>query len=237
MKKIGRDQMKKKTAIFRGIAGLSAFLLMITVTGTNLLFTYAADSPSAPAHIYAGDNTQKFTNSEWLNANATDNTNDGDNIDWYVIYAEGIYVGYKYYETRYEDLVMKKGNADSVKGSSTQSAWNYQNEVCYPFGYGLSYAVCQMKYAKSPLARLVYHVLARMKNRSERKGKPDLNILFIYNIPFRGIAKMTGGMVSMEMAEGLVMAVNGYFFRGMSKVIGGFFTNRRQNKIYKDKLK
>lgn len=98
-------------------------------------------------------------------------------------------------------------------------------------------AVCQMKYAKSPLARLVYHVLARMKNRSERKGKPDLNILFIYNIPFRGIAKMTGGMVSMEMAEGLVMAVNGHFFRGMSKVIGGFFTNRRQNKIYKDKLK
>ncbi len=98
-------------------------------------------------------------------------------------------------------------------------------------------AVCQMKDAKSLLARLVYHILTGMKNRSERKGRPDLNILFIYNIPFRGIAKMTGGAVSMEMAEGLVMAVNGRFFKGMSKVIRGFFVNRKQNKIYKDKLK
>ena len=43
-----------------------------------------------------------------------------------------------------------------------------------------------------------------MKKKSEEKGKPDLNILFIYNMPFRGIAKMTGGMVSMEMVEGMV---------------------------------
>lgn len=98
-------------------------------------------------------------------------------------------------------------------------------------------AVCQMKNAKNPLARLIYYVLTGLKNRSERKGRPDLNILFIYNIPFRGIAKMTDGVVSMEMVEGLVTAVNGHFFRGMKKVAGGFFYNRRQNKIYEDKLK
>lgn len=102
---------------------------------------------------------------------------------------------------------------------------------------GINDAVCQMKDAKSLLARLVYHILTGIKNRSERKGKPDLNILFIYNIPFRGIAKMTGGMVSMEMVEGLVMAVNGRFFGGMLKVIRGFFANKKQNKIYKEKLK
>lgn len=98
-------------------------------------------------------------------------------------------------------------------------------------------AVCQMKYARSLLARLVYFLLTGIKDRSERRGKPDLNILFIYNIPFRGIAKLTGGLVSMEMAEGLVMAVNGHFFRGITKVVRGFFYNRRQNKLYKDKLK
>ena len=75
-----------------------------------------------------------------------------------------------------------------------------------------------------------------MKAKNERKGKPDLNLLFIYNIPFRGIAKMTGGAVSMEMAEGIVAIVNGHFFRGMAKVIGGYFRNARANKLYEKKL-
>lgn len=48
----------------------------------------------------------------------------------YVSYAEGIYVGYKYYETRYEDVVLGQGNAGD---------YDYDAEVCYPFGYGLSY--------------------------------------------------------------------------------------------------
>lgn len=73
-------------------------------------------------------------------------------------------------------------------------------------------ALCQMYYAKSPLARLVWRILTGLKNKSEEKGKPDLNLLFIYNMPFRGIAKMTGGAVSMDMAEGMVLAVNGHFF-------------------------
>ena len=57
-----------------------------------------------------------------------------------------------------------------------------------------------------------------------------------YNIPFRAIAKMTGGMVSMEMAYGMTDAVNGHFFRGMGRVIGGFFRNRKYNKEYEKKL-
>lgn len=97
-------------------------------------------------------------------------------------------------------------------------------------------AICQMYYAKSTLARLIYRILTKMKVKSEAKGKPDLNILFIYNMPFRGIAKMTGGAVSMEMAEGMVTVVNGHFFKGMRKIIGGFFRNSRANKEYEKKL-
>ena len=67
-------------------------------------------------------------------------------------------------------------------------------------------------------------------------GKPDLNILFIYNMPFRGIAKMTNGAVSMEMVYGIVDVVNGCFFRGVSKIIGGYFRNRRWNREYEQKL-
>lgn len=100
----------------------------------------------------------------------------------------------------------------------------------------LNDAICQMYYAKSFLARLIYGRLTAMKKKSEEKGKPDLNILFIYNMPFRGIAKMTGGAVSMEMAEGMVQAANGHFFRGMKKMIGGYFRNRRENKAYEARL-
>ena len=101
----------------------------------------------------------------------------------------------------------------------------------------LNDAICQMYYAKSGLARLIYNILTKLKKKSEEKGKPDLNILFIYNMPFRGIAKMTGGMVSMEMAEGMVTVVNGHFFKGMKKIIGGFFRNQKENKKYEAKIK
>lgn len=97
---------------------------------------------------------------------------------------------------------------------------------------GINDAICQMYYAKSGIARFVYYRLTAMKKKSEDNGKPDLNILFIYNMPFRAIAKMTGGMVSMEMVEGIVQAVNGHFWKGLGKIIGGFFRNRKENRKY-----
>lgn len=101
---------------------------------------------------------------------------------------------------------------------------------------GINDAVCQMYYAKSALARFIYKILTDRKLKNEAAGKPDLNFLFQYNIPFRAIAKMTGGMVSMDMVNGVVEVVNGHFFRGMGKVIGGFFANLRANKAYEKKL-
>lgn len=97
-------------------------------------------------------------------------------------------------------------------------------------------AICQMYYARSGLARFIYRILTNMKKKSEEKGKPDLNILFIYNMPFRGIAKMTNGMVSMDMVHGMVDAVNGHMLRGLGKIIRGFFANARANKAYEKML-
>ena len=101
---------------------------------------------------------------------------------------------------------------------------------------GINDAVCQMYYAKSALARFIYKILTDRKLKNEATGKPNLNLLFQYNIPFRAIAKMTGGMVSMDMVSGVVEVVNGHFFRGMGKVIGGFFANLRANKAYEKRL-
>lgn len=97
-------------------------------------------------------------------------------------------------------------------------------------------AICQMYYARSGLARFIYNRLTSMKKKSEEKGKPDLNILFIYNMPFRALAKMTAGAVSMDMVDGIVEVVNGHFFRGIKKVIGGFFGNARANRAYEKSL-
>lgn len=96
----------------------------------------------------------------------------------------------------------------------------------------LNDALCQMKYAKSGICRLVYRVLQSKLDKAMDKGTPDLNTLFVYNMPFRAISKMTAGMVSREMAESIVLVANGHFFRGVGGVIGGFFRNRRENKKY-----
>ena len=61
------------------------------------------------------------------------------NTSHYIVEAEGIYVGYKYYETRYTDAMKGQGSANAKTGSSTGNNWNYDDEVIYPFGYGLSY--------------------------------------------------------------------------------------------------
>ncbi len=87
-------------------------------------------------------------------------------------------------------------------------------------------AICQLYYAKSLKARLVYKILTSMLNKSIEKGQPDLNITFIYNMPFRAIGKMAGGMCSQSMCEGILTIVNGHaiaFFKGLGKIIGGFF--------------
>ena len=96
--------------------------------------------------------------------------------------------------------------------------------------------ICLMKNAKSRLCRLIYKILKKKIDIANEKGIPDLNILFIYNMPFRAISKMSAGMVSRDMVESIVTIANGHFFHGLSGFIGGFFKNKKSNKEYLKRL-
>ena len=93
-------------------------------------------------------------------------------------------------------------------------------------------ALCTMKDAKSGLCRLVYKILKNKLDKANESGVPDLNIMFIYNMPFRAMCKMTAGMVSREMVDSIVTIVNGHFFKGLGGVIAGFVRNSKANKKY-----
>ena len=101
--------------------------------------TYAVNSTSAPAMANFG--MYEYTNSSNQGGDLTE-ANKGD---WFLVENEGIYVGYKYYETRYEDALLGQGNADSSVGATSGNKWTYEDEVTYPFGYGLSYTTFEQK--------------------------------------------------------------------------------------------
>ena len=80
----------------------------------------------------------------------------------------------------------------------------------------------QLCYAKGWVGRLVYRITKKQLDEAEAKGKPDLDALFRYNMPFRAIAKMMGGMIDMAMAEALLEMFNGHFFKGFGHLIAAF---------------
>lgn len=80
-------------------------------------------------------------------------------------------------------------------------------------------AVCQLYYGKGIFGKLFYGVLRILLKISEWQGKPNLNVLFNYNMPIRGYAKMTGGFVTMEMAEALTEMANGHRIKGTGHLI------------------
>lgn len=95
---------------------------------------------------------------------------------------------------------------------------------------GVNDALDRMVDAQSPLARLAYRLLAWRRDVAERKGEPDLNIMFLLNMPPRAIGKMTNGMVSADMVDGVVSIVNGRLFAGAGAAIGAFVRNGRANR-------
>ena len=106
--------------------------------GVADILTGAANPSGHLADTYAVDNSMSPSAQ---NYGIYDYTNpDSDNlISSVIVEAEQIYTGYKYYETRYMDSVLGQGNADSTVGSSSGGAWDYDSEVSYSFGFGLSY--------------------------------------------------------------------------------------------------
>lgn len=109
-----------------GFYGVADVLSGAANPSGHLPDTYAVDNSASPA-------AQNYGNFAWTNADSAYSINSE------LVEAESIYTGYKYYETRYADVVMGQGNASDSVGSSTGGAWSYDDEVSYPFGYGLSY--------------------------------------------------------------------------------------------------
>lgn len=77
----------------------------------------------------------------------------------------------------------------------------------------------ELNHARSPLGWLVWLVLTILLDVSYKRGKPDLNVLFQYNMPLRALAKMTNGAISIGMVDGIVMELQGFWILGLVRVI------------------
>ena len=73
-----------------------------------------------------------------------------------------------------------------------------------------------LNHSRSIIFWIVWLVLKAKKTANEKKGKADLNVLFIWNMPLRALAKMTNGMVDMGMVKGMVYEVKGYWLFGLA---------------------
>lgn len=97
-------------------------------------------------------------------------------------------------------------------------------------------AFCDLNHGRSPIFWLVWAVLTAIHKSSMKKGVPNLNVLFIYNMPLRALAKMTGGLIGKETVDGLVMEVKGFWIIGFLRALVGFAQNAIANAGLKKKL-
>ncbi len=144
-----------------GATGINAVAEILNGTinpSGSLVDTYCYDNYSSPA-------MQNFTPVVYEG----DTSLIPEHADTYMVYQEGIYVGYKYYETRYEDYVMGTGNAGD---------YNYNDDVAFPFGYGLSYTT--FEYSDMTLdydaATQTYTVTVKVTNTGDMAGKETVQI-------------------------------------------------------------
>lgn len=161
---------------FRGVADL---LKGEVNPSGHLVDTFATDSLSAAA-------TQNFGNFNYVNV---EEVNEGcadskvpsrfpiNYVGCYMVYQEGIYVGYKYYETRYEDAILGQGNADGKAGTfASKGNWNYADEVLYPFGYGMSYTTFEQKLGKVSEENGIITAEVSVKNTGDVAGKSVVEV-------------------------------------------------------------
>ncbi len=167
-----------------GMLGVSDILCGRTSPSGALPDIYATYNMSAPAMQNMG-NFQYENGAEMLTRGAGQT---GGTTGNYLIEAEGIYVGYRYYETRYYDSVFGNGNAGSPVGAYASSTeWDYDKEVAYGFGYGLSYTDFTQEFEGEPEfnvstdpetgvcdATAIFHV--KVTNTGDMAGKSIVQI-------------------------------------------------------------
>ena len=152
-----------------GIAGTNAVtdILAGKVNPSgSLVDTYCYDNFTSPA-------MQNFIAQTYAGFNA-DDAKIPENASTYMVYQEGIYVGYKYYETRYADAVMGQGNAGDY-------ATQYAKEVAFPFGYGLSYTEftysdLTVEKGTNAYGEACYNVSVKVTNNGSVEGKETVQV-------------------------------------------------------------
>ena len=94
----------------------------------------------------------------------------------------------------------------------------------------------ELHHSHSPLCWLIAGVLTLLLRSGEKRGKPNLNILFQYNMPLRGLAQMTGGIIGEETVDGLVLEAKGFWVIGILRALVGLLQNYVANSRYQAKL-
>ena len=136
----------------------------------------------------------------------------------YLTYAEGIYVGYRYYETRYEDAVLGQGNAGD---------YDYGTTVQYPFGYGLSYTTFQWSDFKVTETTDGFEVSVTVKNTGDAAGKDVVQVYL--QSPYTEYDKANG--VEKSAVELAAYAKTGLLAPGGSETVTASFS-KEQLKAY-----
>ena len=98
---------------------------------------------------------------------------------------------------------------------------------------GYNDTIAQCRYSKGLFARFAYHLIVFAHFILRKIGKRDLSNLImmsVYYMPFRGISRMTGGVINMPMLDGVLLMANGRFFRGLGKLMKEHRINRRSSK-------
>lgn len=94
----------------------------------------------------------------------------------------------------------------------------------------------ELHHSRSSLCWLIFGVLTLLLRSGEKRGKPNLNILFQYNMPLRGLAQMTNGMIGDEFVDGLVLEAKGFWVIGILRALVGLVQNYVANSRYQAKL-
>ena len=128
----------------KGFEGVADILKGGTNPSGHLVDTYAVNSLSAPAVVNSGTRTPEWSNLSEIRAALGDNDDanrytSNENVERVSVQVENIYIGYRYYETRYADSVYGGRGASPPSGHRTVGRGIMAARVSYPFGFGLSY--------------------------------------------------------------------------------------------------